>query len=94
VPALNQPLDLNEDGQNDVSFYKGTKPPPEPGVTYIDVSEKIGTNPNPQRLKQDTHGELTWLINIPRVWDDKHYLYPIPENDKLMNPSLGQNPGW
>lgn len=94
VPALNQPLDLNGDGKMDVSFYKGTKPAPQAGVTYIDVSEKIGSNTNPQRLKQDTHGELTWLTNIPRIWENKHYLYPIPENDKLMNPKLGQNPGW
>jgi hypothetical protein len=45
-------------------------------------------------LSEDTHGELTWLNNIPRNWETKHYLYPIPEADRLMNPNLGQNPGW
>ncbi len=29
-----------------------------------------------------------------RVWDDKMYLYPIPHNERLINPNLGQNPGW
>lgn len=94
VPALNQPLDLNSDSKMDVSFYKGTAPAAEPGVTYINVSETLNGNPNPQRLKQDSFGELTWLTTIPRVWEDKNYLYPIPENDKLQNPKLGQNPGW
>ena len=94
VPALNQPLDLNLDNKMDAAFYKGTAPAAQPGVTFINVSETIGTNPNPQRLRQNTFGELTWLTTIPRVWDDKNYLYPIPENDKIMNPKLGQNPGW
>ncbi|MGV3502755.1 MAG: RagB/SusD family nutrient uptake outer membrane protein [Adhaeribacter sp.] len=95
VPALNQPLDLNEDGVPDVAFYKTLPATRVPGVTYVNVAETIsGGTPNPQRLSQDTHGELTWLANIPRKWEPKHYLYPIPEADRLMNPSLGQNPGW
>ena len=95
VPGLNQPLDLNEDGIMDVSFYKTLPADPVPGVTYVNVSETIaGGSPNPQRLSEDTYGELTWLSNIPRNWEVRHYLYPIPETDRLMNPELGQNPGW
>jgi hypothetical protein len=94
VPVLNQPIDLNEDGKMDVLFYKGTPPAQQPGVTFINVSETINGKPNPQRLKNDTYGELTWLNNIPRDWQEKHYLYPIPEADRLMNPKLEQNPGW
>jgi starch-binding outer membrane protein, SusD/RagB family len=44
--------------------------------------------------ERSTHGELTWLGNIPRNWEDKHYFYPIPEADRLLNPALGQHPGW
>jgi hypothetical protein len=29
-----------------------------------------------------------------RTWDDKLYFYPIPANDLVKNPNLGQNPGW
>ena len=95
VPALNQPLDLNEDGKMDVLFYQGTPPASQSGVTYVNVSETIsGGAPNPQKLKSGTSGELTWLANIPRKWNDKFYLYPIPEADRLMNPKLEQNPGW
>ena len=95
VPALNQPLDLNEDGKPDVAFYKVMPTNPVAGVTYVNVAETIsGGTPNPQRLSQDTSGDLTWLNNIPRNWEAKHYLYPIPETDRLLNPKLGQNPGW
>jgi len=94
VPALDKPLDLNEDGKNDVVFYKVKPPTQLAGVTYINVAETINGVANPQRLKNDTYGELTWLTNIPRKWNEKYYLYPIPEADRLLNPALGQNPGW
>lgn len=94
VPALDKPLDLNEDGKNDVVFYKVKPAAQLPGVTYINVAETVNGVPNPQRLKNDTYGELTWLTNIPRKWNEKYYLYPIPETDRLLNPALGQNPGW
>lgn len=29
-----------------------------------------------------------------RIWDDKMYLYPIPQNETFMNKNLTQNPGW
>lgn len=52
VPELVTPMDLNEDGILDVAFYQGTKPAPAvSGVTYVDVSPKVGSNVNPQQLK-------------------------------------------
>lgn len=29
-----------------------------------------------------------------RYWDDKMYLYPIPDSEIHINPNLEQNPGW
>ena len=29
-----------------------------------------------------------------RYWDDKMYLYPIPDSERYINSNLGQNPGW
>jgi hypothetical protein len=29
-----------------------------------------------------------------RNWDDKMYLYPIPQTEYYKNPNLGQNTGW
>lgn len=94
VPALNTPMDLNEDGINDVVFFQGTKPDLGTGVTYVDVSPMVAGKVNSQLLKNGTSGELTWLNNVPREWNDKMYYYPIPETDMLANPNLGQNPGW
>lgn len=29
-----------------------------------------------------------------RYWDDKMYLFPIPDTERRRNPNLEQNPGW
>src|SRR5688572_28908684 len=94
VPALDVPLDLNGDGVLDVAFYKTEPATRVAGVTYVNVSATIGSTPNSQRLKNDNSGEVTWLSNIVRKWEDKNYLYPIPEPAKTANAKLGQNPGW
>jgi starch-binding outer membrane protein, SusD/RagB family len=92
VPAVNQYMDLNEDGIPDVYFYHGDPPPADDrtaGVYYINVSP--GSD---RRLSNNTSGELKWLDALPRKWEDKMYLYPIPEAHRIVNPNLGQNPGW
>ncbi len=94
VPALDTPLDLNGDGILDVAFYKVLPANRPAGVTYINVSATINGVPNSQRLSNDTFGEITWLANIPRKWEEKKYYYPIPEVDRTANPNLAQNPGW
>ncbi|MES2275421.1 MAG: RagB/SusD family nutrient uptake outer membrane protein [Bacteroidota bacterium] len=94
VPALNQAMDLNEDGVADVLFYQVKPATTIAGVTYISVAATTSSGANPQRLSNDTNGELTWLTTVPRKWDDKFYLYPIPYADLQVNPKLGQNPGW
>lgn len=95
VPALNTPMDLNEDGILDVAFYQGTRPNPgAAGVTYIDVSNTIGNTTNSQKLKNGSSGELTWMNEISRKWNERNYYYPIPLNDLQRNPNLKQNPGW
>lgn len=95
VPALNTPMDLNEDGILDVVFYQGTRPSPTvAGVTYVDVSPRIGTAVNSQLLKNGTSGELIWMNEIARKWSDKNYYYPIPLTDVQRNPNVKQNAGW
>jgi starch-binding outer membrane protein, SusD/RagB family len=94
VPSLNTPMDLNEDGILDVVFYQGTKPSLGSSLTYVDVSALVSGKVNSQLLKNGTSGELTWMNNIVRLWEDKMYYYPIPTTDLVTNPNLGQNPGW
>jgi len=96
VPALDQPMDLNGDGIKDVVFVKTVPATPVKGLTYVNVAETISGGVNPQRLSNDTYGEIIWLNNIERAWpaNGKKYLYPIPETDLLMNENLRQNPWW
>jgi starch-binding outer membrane protein, SusD/RagB family len=94
VPALDTPFDLNEDGDPDVVYFKEEPANRMPGVIYINVSPIVGGIPNAYRLKNDTFGEITWLNTVERIWTQKKYLYPIPEDDRLVNPNLEQNPGW
>lgn len=96
VPALDTPMDLNEDGVADVAFgQSATRPPSVPSsVTYINVSPTVNGTVNGQRLKNGTSGELTWQAHIARTWEDKNYNYPVPQVDLLANPTLKQNPGW
>ncbi len=96
VPSLNTYLDLNEDGKSDVYFYKAPLGVDEiPGVTYINISQTLsGDVVNPMQLEFGDYGEIIWLNNQSRVWENKNYFYPIPESDRLINPKIGQNPGW
>jgi starch-binding outer membrane protein, SusD/RagB family len=90
VPAANTNIDLDENGTPDVNFMVVNVPTNQrvAGVTYISVA---GTD---FKLANGNSGEIIWRNDIPRAWDNKMYLYPIPESDLLTNPALKQNPGW
>lgn len=88
VPEANKLMDLNGDGTPDVYFYTVAPASQMSGVTYINVATPA------QKLTNGTSGEITWLTNISRKFEDKKYYYPIPETHLLTNPKLGQNPGW
>ncbi len=97
VPELDKAMDLNEDGVADVIFTQHVPADKDKvsGVTYVNVAPALpGGSANPQQLSNGTYGELTWLKNARREWEEKHYLYPIPEKDRLKNENLGQNPEW
>jgi hypothetical protein len=89
IPALGE-YDLNEDGIMDVCFYQGQVPANTTANVLVDVTEPgVGK----RVLSEGDSGEIIWNPGM-REWDDKKYLYPIPEADRLRNPNLGQNPGW
>jgi hypothetical protein len=88
VPAMNTLYDLNGDGKADVSFVSSIPATKVPGVYYflIDNSQT--------KLSAGTSGNLIWLDNIAREWDDYKYFYPIPYNELVLNRNLVQNPAW
>lgn len=34
------------------------------------------------------------ILYSSRTWNDKNYLYPLPSDQRQLNPQLGQNSGW
>lgn len=81
--------DLDKDGKNDICIYEGTKPT---NVT-ADLFLKLGTEIT---LENGTSGGLmTVNPQIDKKWDEtKDYLFPIPIEERLLNPNLSQNPNW
>lgn len=88
VPAMDVLMDLNEDGKPDVSFVKKVPATKVPGVYYFLIDG------DQTKLSGGTSGNLIWLSNISRRWDNFKYVYPIPFNDLSLNPALHQNPLW
>ena len=47
------------------------------------------------KLTKAADGTITYTRkNVSRQWDDKMYLFPIPQAELLKNKNLTQNPGW
>ncbi|HYH57345.1 MAG TPA: RagB/SusD family nutrient uptake outer membrane protein, partial [Anseongella sp.] len=88
VPGKGELLDLNEDGSFDVSFVDEIPADRVNGVTYFVIDN------NTSRLSGGDKGNLLWLSNREKRYEDKQYLYPIPAGEILLNPQLSQNPGW
>ena len=88
VPALNTPMDLNEDGKMDVSFVESIPATKVPGVYYFLV-DKVQF-----KLSNGSSGNLQLFDNLERKYEDYKYFYPIPYNEIILNGSLTQNPEW
>lgn len=89
VPALNTPYAMNGDGVLNVSFVTATPTSGTIKGVYYDI-----INGTVIQLTDGTYGNIIWLANTPRVWDDKMYYMPIPTSQIVLNPNLVQNPGW
>lgn len=82
-------FDLDGDGNIDVHIYKDTKPSLEgKSIQYLKLNSDI-------TLEKGESGCIVVNPHIKKVWDEnKDYLYPIPIQERLLNPNLTQNPGW
>lgn len=88
VHAMDQEMDLDGNGTPDVSFVSKTPATPKQGVSYFVVDGKAA------KLTEGTKGHIIWRADEVRKFDDKKYLKPISNTDLVLNPNLGQNPGW
>ena len=94
-PGLGE-YDMNNDGTPDLCIYTGTKPSTDCENT-LDVSEgKENT------LSEGTSGYLIQFKEQSYKWEEKDYLYPIPQKQIQIYPKdettgesvLTQNPGY
>ena len=45
-------------------------------------------------LTNGTYGYIECRTKDHRIFEEKHYLAPIPSGQATLNPQIGQNPGW
>jgi len=79
--------DLDKNGTTDVVIYTGENPPPttSDNIFYLPLNSLSG------------NGKGNYLPHkgSVKVFDEvKDYLYPLPVEDRVLNPNLTQNPGW
>ena len=47
------------------------------------------------KLTKNEDGSITSTRQtVSRQWEDKMYLFPIPQTEMMKNKNLTQNPGW
>jgi hypothetical protein len=81
--------DLDGDENIDVCLYDGERPVVEGRrVQFLRLNGDI-------TLENGTSGCIVVNPHIEKKWDeDKDYLYPIPIQERMLNPNLTQNKGW
>ncbi|MDO5608799.1 MAG: RagB/SusD family nutrient uptake outer membrane protein [Capnocytophaga sp.] len=89
VPGLDTPMDLNNDGVFDVVFTAENSTYTPPAGVY-----NYRLNPALNKLTNGTSGNIVSGIEETRTFPDKKYLYPISNDDIVLNNNLVQNPGW
>jgi len=81
--------DLDGNGKPDVVIYTDTKPPAQSGVVYL----KLGTDVDLENGVSG--GNIVINKTVTKTWrEDRDYLFPIPQQEILLNPKLSQNPKW
>ena len=79
-------FDFNGDGTNDYCVYQTDKPS-ESATVYQQVQKEVV-------LSNDTYGHIQMHKGLGK-WDEgRDYLKPIPTEERSLNDSLAQNPGW
>lgn len=85
-PALGV-YDLDRDGKDDICIYEGTKPALG-NLQYLKINSDV-------TLDGGKSGNIITNPKIAKKWDEKKdYFYPIPIQERLLNPKLTQNAHW
>jgi hypothetical protein len=81
-------FDLDNDGDIDLIIVDNIPDNTIPGVQYYPLAPD-------KALSEGNSGNLIIHPNVNKVFDEsKHYFFPLPLSELLLNNSLTQNPGW
>ncbi|GAA4470186.1 RagB/SusD family nutrient uptake outer membrane protein [Nibrella saemangeumensis] len=80
--------DLDKNGKVDLVIYEGTKPT-VPGAQLLKLGSEILLENGNKGGNIVINGHINKKFNEAR-----DYLYPIPRQERLLNPNLTQNPNW
>lgn len=58
-------------------------------------ADKFFKSIDQMKITRNTDGTFVYTRKtVNRIWEDKMYLFPIPQKERMKNPNLTQNPGW
>ncbi|GAB4016487.1 RagB/SusD family nutrient uptake outer membrane protein [Spirosoma migulaei] len=80
--------DLDKNGKVDLVIYEGTKPAVA-GAQFLKLGSEILLENGNRGGNIVVNGHINKKFNEAR-----DYLYPIPTQERLLNPKLTQNPNW
>jgi hypothetical protein len=80
-------FDMDGNGSLDVQLYSGAAPTNGP-TQKVEIGGAI-------TLSNGSNGYLLPYASVNKFFEEnRDYLYPIPNGDRLLNPNLEQNPFW
>lgn len=82
-------FDLDGNGNTDFVIYTGDKPATQQGVTYMKLGSDIALENGPGGGRVVVNGGI-----VKNFQENRDYLFPIPIQERLLNPHLSQNPNW
>ena len=70
------------------------KYPEQTQGAWIESAADWNVDLNSVVLTEGDHGYIECRTKDHRIFEEKHYLAPIPSGQATLNPQIGQNPGW
>jgi starch-binding outer membrane protein, SusD/RagB family len=81
-------FDVDGDGADDIALVEDVPAETVPGILYLDLGSGFD-------IDNGDNGNIVMHPDIVKVFEDpKHYLFPLPRTELLLNDKLTQNPGW
>lgn len=80
-------IDVDGDGTEDIALVDAI-PDEQESIQYLIIGNDFS-------LENGSSGQIVMYPNLEKEFvDPKHYLFPLPRTELLLNENLSQNPGW